>query len=216
MRTSNRNRRNETRHALPGDKTEQMLIEGLDKLLDGGASFTDITVADISKSAGVTRSAFYFYFPSKSMALLAAIEHVRLKMFNACDPVFKDYDSDFFSSMGTVINEVARLWGKHRALFTAIIDGSASDAKLQEIWIEWMLSFSEGILKRTGHELNKAGVSFDNSLLENLVTRLLWTNERNFYYFFKDIHGSDQETEDFVTSLVLVWKSSLQSVFIRD
>ena len=58
-----------------GDQRRAALLESLDQLLqDEDSSLDSINIADISRRAGVTRSAFYFYFDNKAAAVAALME----------------------------------------------------------------------------------------------------------------------------------------------
>ena len=56
-----------------GDRRRSALLESLDHYLREG-SLDSINIADISRRAGVTRSAFYFYFENKASAVAALME----------------------------------------------------------------------------------------------------------------------------------------------
>ncbi len=56
-----------------GDARREALLRALDELLQE-QGLDDVNVADISGRAGVTRSAFYFYFESKAMAVMALMQ----------------------------------------------------------------------------------------------------------------------------------------------
>ena len=59
-----------TDQAARGDRRRTALLEALDHHLREG-SLDSINIADISRRAGVTRSAFYFYFENKASAVAA-------------------------------------------------------------------------------------------------------------------------------------------------
>ncbi len=42
------------------------------RLLEEGRTFKDLTVDELARAAGLSRTAFYFYFPGKSQALMSA------------------------------------------------------------------------------------------------------------------------------------------------
>ena len=58
-----------------GDKRRSALLESLDHHLRE-SSLESINIADISRRAGVTRSAFYFYFENKAAAVAALMERM--------------------------------------------------------------------------------------------------------------------------------------------
>ena len=63
-----------------GDQRRSALLQSLDHHLQEG-SFDSINIADISRRAGVTRSAFYFYFENKAAAVAALMEELYDEVF---------------------------------------------------------------------------------------------------------------------------------------
>ena len=53
------------RPAARGDRRREDLLEALETQLRT-RSLTEVSVAELTEAAGVTRSAFYFYFDSKA------------------------------------------------------------------------------------------------------------------------------------------------------
>ena len=63
-----------------GDQRRSALLESLDQHLQE-SSFESVNIADISRRAGVTRSAFYFYFENKAAAVAALMEELYDEIF---------------------------------------------------------------------------------------------------------------------------------------
>ena len=64
---------------------EASLLEATETLLADGASFADLGVERIATQAGITRTAFYFYFADKLellMALTADVNELLLEQAN--------------------------------------------------------------------------------------------------------------------------------------
>ena len=64
-----------------GDERRTALLTALEDLLES-RPLAQIGVADISRAAGVTRSAFYFYFPSKAAAVAALLADFHEQMLD--------------------------------------------------------------------------------------------------------------------------------------
>ncbi len=86
-RPSGRARRDQ--RAPRGDERRTALLESLDHHLrhvdPGQGSLDSINIADISRRAGVTRSAFYFYFDNKASAVAALMEEMYDESMVAAD-----------------------------------------------------------------------------------------------------------------------------------
>ena len=63
-----------------GDQRRSALLQSLDHHLQE-SSLDSINIADISRRAGVTRSAFYFYFENKAAAVAALMEELYDEVF---------------------------------------------------------------------------------------------------------------------------------------
>jgi AcrR family transcriptional regulator len=114
-----------------GDRRRQALLSALDDHLRGGR-LDDVNVADISRRAGVTRSAFYFYFESKADAVAALMAEMYDDAFAAAAA---------FTGDGTVperiraaIHGVFASWDRHRHVFAAMLDARAESATARERW----------------------------------------------------------------------------------
>lgn len=198
------------RSAEGRDETGESLVAGLAALLESGRSFHEMSVSEISKSAGVTRSAFYFYFANKAEALSAAAERYRPEMERAAAPfVMGEEADDFHASMALSLRQVAETWGRQRSILHAMIDASVTDPQIDEAWQDWMLSFREPVLDRIQRQASHLGVQLDDALAYSTVTRLLWMNERNLYRLHQREMPSTLEVEDLLRGWAMVWRSAL-------
>src|SRR5580700_9701899 len=58
-----------------GDERERAILSTAERLL-GERSLAEISVDDLAQGAGISRSAFYFYFPSKDAVVLTLVDRV--------------------------------------------------------------------------------------------------------------------------------------------
>lgn len=56
-----------------GDERERAILETAERLLEE-RPLSEIAVEDLARGAGISRSAFYFYFPSRDAVLLSLVE----------------------------------------------------------------------------------------------------------------------------------------------
>ena len=71
----------------PGRRRSRQEVEAdvraaLLRLLDQGKPFKDLTVDELAREGGLSRTAFYFYFPGKSEVLMSALEEVAEKLYS--------------------------------------------------------------------------------------------------------------------------------------
>jgi AcrR family transcriptional regulator len=55
------------------------------RLLEEEKAFKDLTVDELARAAGLSRTAFYFYFPGKSQVLMAALSEVTEELYAEAD-----------------------------------------------------------------------------------------------------------------------------------
>jgi len=194
----------------PGDETGEQLVQGLVRLLESGRPFHEVGIAEISESAGVTRSAFYFYFANKAEALAAAALAYRAEMGRAAAPFLEGEGADdFYPSMERSLRQVLTTWGRQHAILHAMIEASVTDPTIDQAWQEWMLSFGDPVLARIERQAGLLGIEVDGALARATVTRLLWMNERNLYRLFQGEPPSADACEEFLRSWCAVWRASV-------
>ena len=115
-----------------GDRRRTALLESLDHYLRE-SSLDSINIADISRRAGVTRSAFYFYFENKASAVAALMEEMYDESFAAADLLLGDGGSPAVN-IEAMIRALFSTWDKHEHLFRASLDARATSATVRELW----------------------------------------------------------------------------------
>ena len=123
------------RAATKGDDRRAALLEALDHHLRDagpGASLDAINVADLSRRAGVTRSAFYFYFENKASAVAALMEEMYDESFAAAEALTSGGTPA--ENIEAMVRALFSSWDKHEHLFRASLDARATSATVRELW----------------------------------------------------------------------------------
>jgi len=139
-----------TRHVSAprrGDERRQKLLAALEALL-AERGLAEVGVADITAAAGVTRSGFYFYFPSKGAAVAALLADFRDDMEAAGAAWYTGAGGDPRERVTRTVHASAALWRAHVPLLVAMLDAAASDPEAQEVWSSWSAGFVERISAR--------------------------------------------------------------------
>ncbi len=114
------------------DQRRAALLESLDTLLRE-SSLDEINIADISRRAGLTRSAFYFYFESKHLAVAALMEQVYVGALAAtkrlADPALAP-EERVRGMVETLFDSVE----ENHHLFRATLEARGQSATLQQLW----------------------------------------------------------------------------------
>lgn len=115
-----------------GDQRRAALLDALDALLRE-QTLEQVNVSEISRRAGVTRSAFYFYFESKAAAVLALMAELYDDASDATDLLVKaegDPRERIRAVITTLFDSVERTPHTYRAL----LEARATSPDVRELW----------------------------------------------------------------------------------
>lgn len=157
------------------DQRRVAILESLDHHLQE-SSFESINIADISRRAGVTRSAFYFYFENKAAAVAALTEQMYDDAFVATDLLTNDGESPQHR-MRAMTDALFETWERHRYLFQAMLEARASSTAVREMWDSDRESFVPRVAAMIEAE-RRAGHAPDGPDATVLATMLLELNDR--------------------------------------
>lgn len=185
-----------------GDQRREALLRALDDHLQD-SSLDSITIADIARRAGVTRSAFYFYFESKATAVAALVEQMyddavaAAAHLSAAGPPAANIEA--------TIRGLFAAWERHQHVFVAMLDARAGSAAVRELWESDRQSFVPVVAAMVDAE-RAAGRAPAGPSSEVLAATLLELNDRMLERLAR---GSDLPREQHVAVVVHVWLSSI-------
>lgn len=187
------------RRPLRSDRIRAELLAGLEALLHDG-TLEKITVADIAEQAGLTRSAFYFYFENKGAAVAALSE----KMYDDA----AETASDLFTMTGPPrarfehqIRGLVEVWERNRALYRAMLDARQTNPDVRELFDAGRESFIEPLAGMIDAE-RAAGNAPAGPSSTALATLLL---ELNDHAIERLARGDELPVEDRIEGLITIW-----------
>lgn len=190
------------RPALRSDERREAILDALDEWLQG-TSLDAIKVAEISAQAGVTRSAFYFYFENKAAAVAALTERILDETFAVND--------EFTTGTGAPRDRVyAMLSGlfdtceRYRHVFTAMLEARASSVTVRQIWDNARDSFTPSVAALIRDERDA-----DSPDAAVLASVLLEFNERILERF---VLGGPLSRSQLMDGAAAVWLSTIYGV----
>lgn len=104
-----------------GDRRREAILTALDERLRTTA-LDDISVADLTDAAGITRSAFYFYFESKAAAVSMLLVVVNTEALKATDMIINGphaFRPRVIAALDLLVTRVLASEHIYRALLTA-------------------------------------------------------------------------------------------------
>lgn len=187
-------------------RREKMLV-ALENLL-AERPLAEIAVADITTAGGVTRSAFYFYFPSKEAAAGALLWSV-YDEFAAAEAMLVAGGEDPVAGLRSGLREVVRVWRKHERAIVATLDAAGLDNEVRATWDGWVQAFAGLVANRIELDRDR-GVAVAGPPADLLADMLVGMNARTFERLSRT--SSWAREPDVLRSLVHVWATSIYGV----
>lgn len=131
------------RQPQKSDLRRSAILESLDHHLRE-TGFDGINIADVTKRAGVTRSAFYFYFENKAAAVAALLEPMYDDGFIASDILTSTADPPH-RRIRAMVEALLDTVEHHRYLLEAMLDARASNVAIRRVWDDARESFVPGV-----------------------------------------------------------------------
>lgn len=165
--------------AQRGDARRTALLESLDEILReqdlADSSLDSINIAEISRRAGVTRSAFYFYFENKQAAVAALMEEMYDQAFAATGEL--SGDATPADNIAATIKGLFDAWEVHQHVFRAMLDARATSPAVRELWDSDRQSFVGPVAEMITAE-RAAGRAPEGTDATGVATVLLELNDR--------------------------------------
>ncbi|MER7445086.1 TetR/AcrR family transcriptional regulator [Micromonospora avicenniae] len=133
-----------TRRTSPGPNrraaADAKILEATERLLAGGASFTELGVQRIAAEAGVVRSTFYLHFRDKTELLLRLIDTLADGAFNLIGSAPPAAGRD--GLVAAMVRDM-RYYRERRHLLAAVLEVSGYDAVVREFWNTQLQRFTD-------------------------------------------------------------------------
>ncbi len=192
-----------------GDERERAILQTAERLLECRA-LAEISVDDLAQGAGISRSAFYFYFPSKDAVVLTLVDHVVEQAGDVRDRTMEHLAADPLAALRSGIEGFYEVFGAHRPVIRAVTDLGATNAEARALWSQvmegWVTHVSELI---EGERTRGAAPSAVPT--RDLATALVQMNERVLHAIFIEETPAVRERE-VIDTLAHVWRNAIYGV----
>ncbi|MEW2512947.1 TetR family transcriptional regulator [Streptomyces sp. NPDC046870] len=139
-------RRQADHHAARSAATRAQVMSALERLLDSGEAFSEISVQRILEEAGVSRATFYAHFQGKSDVLVRLTDELReslLALARQWDPGAGG-GADRFARF---FEEVITIHRAHQGVLTAVREAAAYDSAIGDFYTADLEGFDEAVLR---------------------------------------------------------------------
>jgi AcrR family transcriptional regulator len=180
------------------------VLAATEELLAEGASYADLNIERIATRAGISRTAFYFYFRDKRELLMRLTEEVNELLYQQADIWFSG-DGEPEPEIREALTNIAALYAEHGVLLRAIVEVSTYDEEVAQFWRGMLGRFVDASRRRIEleHEAGRAVVEHAQAT----SFALCWMTERTMYQHL--VQGDPFPAAEMVDALVGVWLRSV-------
>ncbi|HEY5143096.1 MAG TPA: TetR/AcrR family transcriptional regulator [Solirubrobacteraceae bacterium] len=154
------------------------VLTATEELLSEGASYADLGIERIATRAGISRTAFYFYFADKRELLMRLTEDVTELLLEQAD-IWWSGDGDPAAQLRVALTNIAGLYDEHAVLLRAVVEVSTYDEEVAQFWRGLIGQFVEATERRI--ELERSGGRSTCPAPGATAFALTWMVERTYY-----------------------------------
>ena len=193
------NRLVDRRGTNKGDARRDALLTAFDELLRE-QSLDDINVAEISRRAGVTRSAFYFYFESKALAVMALMQELYDAAADANEILVKA-EGEPAERIRTAISLLFDTVDSSPHTYRALLEARSSNPDVRQMWDAGLADFA-GVIAGMIETERAAGRAVEEPDAHAVAAVLL---DLNNHALERHALGSGPPREQHIEALVSIW-----------
>jgi AcrR family transcriptional regulator len=153
---------------------EAAVLDATEALLSEGAPFAELNIERIATRAGISRTAFYFYFRDKRELLMRLTGDVNGQLMAAAETWWSG-GGDLREALG----RIATLYGEHGALLRAVVEVSTYDDEVARYWRGLVGRFVDATRERI--EAEQAAGRAPDAPAGAMAFAMVWMVERAFY-----------------------------------
>lgn len=180
------------------------VLAATEELLTEGASYADLNIERIATRAGISRTAFYFYFRDKRELLTRLTADVAELLYQQAEIWFSG-QGDPEAEIREALTNIAALYAKHGVLLRAIVEVSTYDDEVAQAWHGLLGRFIDATRVRIEAEraANRSVADHPHAT----AFALCWMTEHTMYQH--SVEGQPFATDEMVEALVGIWLRSV-------
>jgi AcrR family transcriptional regulator len=183
---------------------ESSLLQAMEDLLREGHCYTELSVEQIAARAGISRTAFYFYFNDKRHVLMRLVERVSELFFVQGERWWDESVPDDPVELREILTNALRIWREHAPVLRAIVEAASYDEEIASFWHGLMDRFVAATRDHLEDEARAGrGSGIDP---EAAAWVLVWMTERAWYQHITRATISDEALIDALTAVC--WRTA--------
>lgn len=198
-------RRSQSSRAQRREEIRDRLLAVVERLLDQGESYTEISVERLVSEAQLSRSTFYVYFQDKGDLLRAWFGEVQEEIDSAAREWWALDAGSSRQDLRQALTGVVRTYRPHTTLMAAMYDAAAYDPGVRELVAAMMERNVAGL--RTHIRNGQRGGFIDSTLPpQQTAAWLMWMSERGLHQLVRT--SGDAELERLIDAYTaIVWNT---------
>lgn len=116
-------------------------------------SYDELSIAEITRRAELTRPAFYFHFASKGAVVAAVLEDLLDEFVAVAQAWYQHRDGDPLLGVEEALAATVDLWRSHARLVDALLRAAAVDPEAAELVEGWADELGARAAERLRHDL---------------------------------------------------------------
>lgn len=198
-------RKRQSSRAERRDEIRHRLLEVVERLLDEGESFTEISVERMVSQARLARSTFYLYFQDKGDLLVAWFAEITVELESAAGDWWNLGAEATRKDLRRALERIVETYRPHTTLMAAMYDASAYDAEVRGL-VTAMMNRNIAGLRKHIKAGQKAGFVDPDLLPDQTAAWLTWMAERGLHQLVRT--ASSAELERLVDAYTgIVWNT---------
>jgi TetR/AcrR family transcriptional regulator, ethionamide resistance regulator len=186
------------------EAVQAAVLSATEELLSEGASYADLNIERIATRAGISRTAFYFYFRDKRDLLTRLTADVAELLYQQAEIWFSG-QGDPEAEIREALTNIAALYAEHGVLLQAIVEVSTYDDEVAKAWHGLLGRFVDATRVRIEAERAAGRSAADHP--HATAFALCWGTEHTLYQ--RSVEGEPFATDEMVEALVGIWLRSV-------
>lgn len=191
---------------VSGDERERAILETCERLLET-RPLADLSVDELARGAGISRSSFYFYFPSKEAVLLTLVQRVAEEADANLIAALQGLGETSPERYRAAIGAFHHTFRAHRSVALATADARGGNPELRELWSRMMDGWV-GITAAIIDGERARGAAPPGIPARDLAVALNLMNENVLHATFAQLQPTVDEAS-VVDTLVAVWLGAI-------
>jgi TetR/AcrR family transcriptional regulator, ethionamide resistance regulator len=172
------------------DKIRHTLLEVVERLLEQGEGFTEVSVERLVSEAGISRSTFYVYFEDKGDLLRGWFGDITAELAAAAQGWWSLGADATREDVRDALETIVLAYRPHTTLMAATYDAAAYDPAVREL-VESMMGSNAAGLRKHIRAGQREGFIDPSLQPAEVAAWLTWMAERGLHQLVRPAEGAE-------------------------